>query len=205
MPFHAEAIAGVVTGAVQGLAGLISDTISTGGPSAAPIVSVGGPGFPGAAPVPTTTVGAPGGFGLPGEAGVGAVPAISTVVGAVVRRIVGPAAVIGGVGTIVGDIVGGNGARPMTRRQAILAQARANSPGATAKKIVRSARECGIELAAATFGLNVLDVCFLIAQPPTRRSRGISAADMRRTRSTIRKVTTIQKQLKALSGPARRR
>ncbi len=203
MPFHAEAIAGVVTGAVTGLAGLISDTISSTG--AAPIVAVGGPGFPGAAPVPTTTVGAPGGFGLPGEAGVGAVPAISTVVGAVVRRVVGPAAVIGGVGTIVGDIVGGgNGARPMTRRQAILAQARANSPGATAKKIVRSARECGIELAAATFGLNVLDVCFLIAQPPTRRSRGISAADMRRTRSTIRKVTTIQKQLKALGGPRRR-
>ncbi len=59
--------------------------------------------------------------------------------------------------------------RTMTRKQFILATARANNPGATAKKIVRSARECGIELAAATFGLDVVSVCFLIAQPPTRR------------------------------------
>ncbi len=92
-----------------------------------------------------------------------------------------------------------------TKRQAILQQARFFAPGATAKKIVRSARECGIELAAQTFGLNVLQVCFLIAQPPTRRRRGISAADLRRTRSTIRKVTTIQKDLKQLFGPIRRK
>ncbi len=97
------------------------------------------------------------------------------------------------------------GVRTVTRRQLILMQARAANPGATAKKIIRSARECGIELAAATFGLNVLDVCFLIAQPPTRRSRGISAADMRRTRSTIRKVHTISRQLTALKPAARRK
>ncbi len=97
------------------------------------------------------------------------------------------------------------GARPVTKRQAILSQARFFSPGATAKKIVRSARECGIELASQTFGLSVLDVCFLIAQPPTRRARGISAADLRRTRSTIRKVGNIQRDLKRLSGPIRRK
>lgn len=97
------------------------------------------------------------------------------------------------------------GVRTVTRRQLILMTARATNPGATAKKIIRSARECGIELAAATFGLNVLDVCFLIAQPPTRRSRGISAADMRRTRSTIRKVHTISRQLTALKPAARRK
>lgn len=97
------------------------------------------------------------------------------------------------------------GVRTMSRRQFILAVARQSSPGATAKKIIRSAKECGIELAAATFGLSLLDVCFLLAQPASRRSRGISAADMRRTRSTIRKVTTIQRSLKALSGPIRRR
>ncbi len=97
------------------------------------------------------------------------------------------------------------GGKLPTKRQAILSQARFFSPGATAKKIIRSAKECGIELSAATFGLTVLQVCFLIAQPPTRRSRGISAADMRRTRSTIRKVTNIQRDLKQLSGPIRRR
>ncbi len=96
------------------------------------------------------------------------------------------------------------GLRTVTRRQLILMTARAANPGATSKKIIRSARECGIELAAATFGLNVLDVCFLIAQPPTRRSRGISAADMRRTRSTIRKVHTISRQLIALKPATRR-
>ena len=100
--------------------------------------------------------------------------------------------------------VAGGGTRTVTRKQFILMTARAANPGATAKKIIRSARECGIELAAATFGLNVLDVCFLIAQPPTRRSRGISAADMRRTRSTVRKVLTISKDLSALK-PAHRR
>ncbi len=97
------------------------------------------------------------------------------------------------------------GGQRVTKRQAILSQARFFSPGATAKKIVRSAKQCGIELAAATFGLTVLHVCFLIAQPPTRRARGISAADLRRTRSTIRKVGNIQRDLKRLSGPIRRK
>ncbi len=97
------------------------------------------------------------------------------------------------------------GVRSVTRRQLILMQARAFNPGATAKKIIKAAKDCGIELAAATFGLNVLDVCFLLAQPPSRRSRGISAADMRRTRSTIRKVHTIQRQLTAIKPAARRK
>ncbi len=95
--------------------------------------------------------------------------------------------------------------KTMTRKQFILATARANNPGATAKKIIRSARECGIELAAATFGLDVMSVCFLIAQPPTRRARGISAADLRRTRSTLRKVGNIQRDLSKLRSPIRRK
>lgn len=100
--------------------------------------------------------------------------------------------------------VAGRGVRTVTRKQIILMTARAANPGATAKKIIRSARECGIELAAATFGLSVLDVCFLIAQPPTRRSRGISAADMRRTKSTVRKILSLSKDVAALK-PAHRR
>ncbi len=101
---------------------------------------------------------------------------------------------------------GGHHIRAMTRKQFILATARAANPGATAKKILRSARECGIELAAATFGLNALDVCFLIAQPPTRRSRGISAADLRRTRATVRKVHNIEADFREwCKTPVRRR
>ncbi len=99
-----------------------------------------------------------------------------------------------------------NGVRTMTRKQFILATARAANPGATSKKIIRSARQCGIELAAATFGLNVLDVCFLIAQPATRRSRGISAADLRRTRATVRKVHNIEADFRDwCKTPVRRR
>ncbi len=98
-----------------------------------------------------------------------------------------------------------NGVRTMTRKQFILATARSANPGATGKKIIRSARECGIELAAATFGLNVLDVCFLIAQPPTRRARGISAADLRRTRSTVRKVHNIEADFREWCKPTARR
>ncbi len=116
----------------------------------------------------------------------------------------------GSVAGVIGGLVRGpvaapaaGGARVVTRRQFILMQARAFAPGATARKIVKAARDCGIELAAATFGLSVLDVCFLIAQPPTRRRRGISAADMRRTRSTLRKVANIQDDLLHLK-PTRR-
>ncbi len=98
-----------------------------------------------------------------------------------------------------------NGVRTMTRKQFILATARAANPGATSKKIIRSARECGIELAALTFGLDALSVCFLISQPPTRRSRGISAADLRRTRATVRKVHNIEADFREWCKPVARR
>ncbi len=205
MPIHGGIIAGIVTGAVNGVVSLASDFLANRGqPSAqqqATDLGLGTGQVPGVTQLPVITPGA-----APIQAGVGSLVApVGALAGTLIRRVIGPAAVVGGIGSVLTDIFEGGGQTPMTRRQQILAVARASSPGATAKKIVRSARECGIELAAATFGLNVLDVCFLIAQPPSRRSRGISAADMRRTRSTIRKVTTIQKQLKALSGPGRRR
>ena len=172
----------------------------TGGSKAA-VVATGGPGFPGAGPVPVGTSVGPIGSLAGGDfvqAGF-AVPGASAILPAVKKAI--PFI----VGAVVGEQIGTNGTALVPgRRQQILAVARANSPGATSKKIIRAAKECGIEIAAATFGLDVISVCFLLAQPASRRSRGISAAEMRRTRSTIRKVSTIQKQLKALSGPIRR-
>ncbi len=130
------------------------------------------------------------------QGGVTALPAIITAV----QQARAPTGLTVGQPQTVARAVTGSGLATMTRKQFILATARANNPGATAKKILRSARECGIELAAATFGLNVLDVCFLIAQPPTRRARGISSADIRRTRATMRKINS----LKNLCPPARR-
>jgi len=66
---------------------------------------------------------------------------------------------------------------------------------ASAAKIRDAARVCGMETAADTFGLSITQVCQVIIARPRRRSRGISAADMRRTRSTIRKITTLQHSL----------
>ncbi len=117
----------------------------------------------------------------------------------------------GSVGGAVATLVGGGvrtttaaaGPRVVTRRQFILMQARAFQPGATAKKIVKAARDCGMELAAATFGLNILDVCFLISEPPRRRRRGITAADMRTVGRTARKFQTLEHNLAHLCGPRR--
>jgi len=72
-----------------------------------------------------------------------------------------------------------------------------------AKKIRESVRVCGIELTAQTFGLTESEICTIVVSIRKRRARGISAADLRRTRSTIRKVHNIQHDLKALSPATR--
>lgn len=174
-----------------------------GGAQRARVIATGGPGFPGAPPIPIGTAVGPGtpAFIAAGFDG-GLIAPVGRLAGTLVRRVLGPAVVGGVAGQLV---AGGNGAAPTTRKAQILAVARANNPGATQKKIIKSARECGIELAAATFGLDVLSVCFLIAQPVRRRGRGISAADMRRTRSTIRKVANIQHDLVHLGTQTRAR
>lgn len=73
------------------------------------------------------------------------------------------------------------------------------------RQIINAARHCGLELAASTFGLSVEDVCMIVAKGMPRRSRGISSTDMRRTRSTLTKMNTMQKSLKSLCPPVRRR
>ncbi len=161
-------------------------------------------GFGGPVTSTGTSVGPPVVFSqTPIEAGVGG--AVVRAVPRVIAAVTGAGAVEVGSRMLLGPAPPSRSSGMPTRRQLILAQARAFSPGATAKKIVRSARQCGIELSAATFGLGVLDVCFLIAQPASRRARGISAADLRRTRSTLRKVANIQHDLGHLKSPIRRR
>ena len=76
---------------------------------------------------------------------------------------------------------------------------------ASSRAIREAARVCGIELAAQTFQLSESEVCRVIVQTGRRRARGISAADLRRTRSTLRKVHNIQHDLRALAPPAARR
>ena len=81
----------------------------------------------------------------------------------------------------------------------ILLRARENSgQRVTKNKIIDSARACGIELTADTFGLSESDVCKVIVAGRSRRRRGISAADVRRTKRTLRFVRGIKKDLKAV-------
>jgi len=71
------------------------------------------------------------------------------------------------------------------------------------KKVVAAVKHCGIELASDLFSLSAIEICQIVISRPRRRGRGISAADLRRTRATIRKVHNISADLKRLS-PARR-
>ena len=120
---------------------------------------------------------------------------------------IGPLAMAGGpVVSRVGPAIRfglGAGAAGVTISD-ILRRARENTGRPVSSRIIRdSVRVCGIETTASTFGLTTTEVCQVAISTGRRRARGISAADMRRTRSTIRKVTGLQKQLKALSAGRR--
>lgn len=78
----------------------------------------------------------------------------------------------------------------------ILAEARSNVRGATKSKIIAAAKACGLEVAAATYGLDLTDVCRVVVAGRTRRRRGVSAADIRRTKRTLRFVSSLRKDLK---------
>jgi len=106
-------------------------------------------------------------------------------------------------GTGLGYLFGGNGYTNGAGRspvQQILAQARAATGGpVTRNKIIDAAKTCGLEVAAQTFGLAVPQVCQVVVKGRTRRRRGISAADIRRTKRTIHFANKIRKDLKSLS------
>lgn len=87
------------------------------------------------------------------------------------------------------------------RLQTILAAARQSTGGpVTRNNIIDAAKVCGLEVAAQTFGLSVENVCFVVVKGRSRRRRGISAADIRRTKRTIRFVKSLRKDLMAVKG-----
>ncbi len=97
----------------------------------------------------------------------------------------------------------GNG-QPTTRLSEILDRARRATGGPVSSRKIRDAvRGCGLDTAASMFGLSVEDVCFVFIQRRRRRG-GISATDLRRTRSTIRKINNMRKSLKTLSSSRKR-
>lgn len=102
-----------------------------------------------------------------------------------------------GLGTLPSLFTGGNGQNPIS---IILAKARAATGGpVTRNKIIEAAKACGLEVAAQTFGLDVREVCLVVVKGRTRRRRGVSAADIRRTKRTIGFASKIRKDLKALA------
>lgn len=103
-----------------------------------------------------------------------------------------------GLGQLPSLFGGGDGQR--SQIQVILAKARAATGGpVTRNKIIDSAKVCGLEITAQTFGLAVTEVCMVVVKGRTRRRRGVSAADIRRTKRTIGFASKIRKDLKALA------
>ena len=66
------------------------------------------------------------------------------------------------------------------------------------KKVVSMARRVGIEATAVAIGITVADMAEMVVTAPVRRRRGISAADIRRTKRTLRKVCQITNQFAAV-------
>lgn len=74
----------------------------------------------------------------------------------------------------------------------------------TKRQVIDAVKFCGIGTAAGMFGLSESEICTIVIAKKRRRARGISAADLRRTRSTIRKVHNISHDLRALVPKVRR-
>jgi len=124
-------------------------------------------------------------------------PTQASFAGPLIRQ--GAGALLGlGIGSMFGG--NGNGCPPKSPISIILAKAREATGGpVTRNKIIDAAKVCGLEVAAETFGLDVREVCMVVVKGRTRRRRGVSAADIRRTKRTIGFASKIRKDLKALA------
>ena len=81
--------------------------------------------------------------------------------------------------------------------EAAIREAREETGGSvTRNNIIDAAKVCGIDTAASTFGISTQDVCFVVIKGKTRRRRGISAADIRRTRRVINFNKKLTKDLR---------
>jgi len=144
---------------------------------------------------------------------MGFLPAIGRVIG---RGVIGRGKTVRdiAVGAVAGEVIGsafsGNGGGVMTTAQArsgILAEAAANRGlrRVQARDLRKMAQLVGWQDTADYYGLSTLDVGFVVANMPKRRRRGITAADVRRVRSTARKFDTLKKSLSGIGGSTRKR
>ena len=118
-----------------------------------------------------------------------------------IARTIGGAVLGGAAGGAVTGFLGGGGGNgtPLSRART------QDGRRVTRKMVFAGVRGCGIELTASAFGLSELEVCSIVSKGMPRRGRGISAADLRRTRSTISKISNMQRSLKPLCGTTTRR
>ncbi len=188
-------IAGPVLGGIIGgpSGGALSTAVSAGFDEPAKAATVGRATQPGPISPSNINIVAPAGFGgapssiAPSFASLARLPAIGRDVG------------IGlGLGQLPSIFGGGNGQGNQVQR--ILAKARQATGGpVTRNRIIDAAKVCGLDIAARTFGLGVEEVCMVVVKGRTRRRRGVSAADIRRTKRTIGFAAKIRKDLKALA------
>lgn len=61
----------------------------------------------------------------------------------------------------------------------------------TRKNVVALTKRIGIEATAVALGLTIFEVATVIATTPARRARGISAGDVKRTKRTLRKLSSL--------------
>jgi len=75
---------------------------------------------------------------------------------------------------------------------------------ANKRRIIRVVREVGIQGAAVALGLQLADVAQVVANPPKRRRKGISGAQLANAKRVNRAVMCMAKQLQSSCGPVRR-
>lgn len=151
-------------------------------------------------------LGGPIGGVIGGAVGQAFAPSRQTIFGpSLVGPSVGPSAAfdvtrrrVGTVGSIVG------GALLATVVDLLRTSRQRTGQPVSVAKVIEAVRVCGIEQAAVIFDLSENEICRVVISKRRRRARGISAVDLRRTRSTIRKVHNIAHDLKALAPPVRR-
>ena len=184
--------------------------------------------MPGTTTFPTATVPVPltAGFvsGIPAVVGA-AGRALGGVAGRIFGRGASPAVRTArdvAVGAVAGEIIGSGVQRVMSggngqvsggvmtvaqKRSEILEWAAiyAGLKRVRARDLQKMAQLVGWEYTATYYGLTSLEVGFVVANMPKRRRRGITAADVRRVRSTARKFDTLKRSLSGIGGSTRRR
>ena len=73
----------------------------------------------------------------------------------------------------------------------------------TRKNAIALIKRVGIDAAALALGLTVLEMAQIVASEPSRRMRGISGGDIKRTRRTLRKINNLACTLREFCGSGR--